>query len=107
MRLGARREICCMIGLRVVSCVSFDVQQDDSHVERGSVERRGRGLRRHRLITRILRNLKMLTNFKIKIRYRERLQIGWKSLIQTYFVQLWSLEEQHCDVSRANICLLA
>jgi len=88
MRLGARHEIYCMIGLRDISRVSFDVEQDDSHVERGSVERRGRDLRRHRLRTRILRNLKTLTNFKIKIRYRERLQVGWKSSMQTYFVQL-------------------
>jgi len=35
-----------------------------------------------RRIREFLRILKMLMNFKNKIRYREKLQTGWKSLMQ-------------------------
>ena len=40
---------------------------------------------RFRGIQEFLLILKILTNFKNKIRYREKLQIGLRSMMQTYY----------------------
>jgi len=52
-----------------------------------------------RRIHEFLRISKMSMNFKNKIRYREKLKIGWKSLMQTYYCNV--IEENNI-VTSAN-----
>jgi len=50
--------------------------------------------------------LKTLMNSTNKICYIEKLQIGWKSFMQTYIYKIIDTEKQHCNISRANIGVL-
>jgi len=45
-------------------------------------------------------------NFKNKIRYREKLQIAWKSLMKTYTNTISYRRKQQRNVNRAKIGLL-
>jgi len=47
----------------------------------------------------------MLLHFKDKIRYREKLQIGWK-ILRCKHTNTTSYRTKHCNVIRANIGLL-
>ena len=59
---------------------------DDAPSQAHSTERECESCKFYKFLefTEFLRILKILTNFKNKIRYREKLQIGRKSLTQTY-----------------------